>query len=211
MKFFNLLERENVHIAPGKKIIPAQEFSQLITAGELLEKTKEEEEKYRKAVAKECEQLKADAEAAGFAFGLQKLNNSIASLDEEIKSIRHEMENSIVSVALTAVKKIIGRELQSEPKTMVDIIATALKAVTQHRKINIFVNPADYQVVENSRPRLKELFEYLDSLTITPREDIEEGGCIIETEAGIINAQLQSQLAALETAFYAFFQSKSGE
>lgn len=208
MKFFSLIEREEVHIAPDKKMIPAEEFSKLIEADALLKQTQEEEIAYRKLVSEECEALKEQAELAGFEEGLSRWNSQIELLDREIKNVRQEVENSMVPLALTAVKKILGRELETHRETVVDIISTALKAVTQHKKIKIYVNPSDHETVEKARPQLKGLFEHLESLTISPREDIEEGGCVIETEAGIINAQLESQLKALETAFQTFFQNQ---
>jgi len=208
MKFFSLIEREEVHVAPEKKTIPADEFSKLVDADSLLKQTKEEEAVYRKQVSEECESLKEQAELAGFEEGLIRWNSQIQLLDQEIKNVRQEIENSMVPLALTAVKKIIGRELETHPETIVDIISTALKAVTQHKKIKIYVCPTDHDTVEKARPQLKKLFEHLDSLTIASREDIGEGGCVIETEAGIINAQLESQLKALEAAFRTFFQNQ---
>lgn len=209
MKFFSLIEDEDVHIAPDKKKIPAAEFSKLVEAKTILEKVKEEEIQYRKIVSQECEMIKEQAETAGFETGQQQWNKQVQLLDKEIKVIRAEIENSMVPLALTAVKRILGRELKTDPDTVVDIISTALKAVIQHKKIKIFVNPSDLKTVEASRARIRDLFERLDSLSIVPREDIEEGGCIIETEAGIINAQLESQLKALEQAFHAFFQNQN--
>lgn len=210
MKFFTLIKQDAIHMAPGKKkTIPAEEFSKLLEADSILKQTKEEEIVYRQEVSKECEILKEQAELVGFEEGLKRWNTQLELLDHEIKNVRQEIEDAMVPLALTAIKKIIGRELKTEPKTVVDIISTALKAVRQHKKIKIIINPTDHNTVEIARPQLKDLFENLDSLTIVPREDIQEGSCIIESEAGIINAQLDSQLKALENAFHAFFQNQN--
>lgn len=210
MKCFSLLAREDVHLAPGVKVVPAEEFSLLVSGEELLKKVKEEELAYRNQVAIECETYKESAEAAGFTAGLESWNRQLALLEEERQGIRQEMEQAISSLLLTAVKKVIGHELKSAPETITDIIANVLKAATQHKKIKIFVRPADLKLVENERPRLKALFEHLDTFAILPREDVGEGGCIIETEAGIINAQLENQMSALEAAFHVFFQKHKG-
>lgn len=208
MTLFTLIDEDEIHLAPKTKVIAAEDFSQLIQASEIVAKTKESDLAFRLAVAKECETLKELAQQAGFEEGLQKWNEQIALFENEIKKIRQEMENSIVPLALTAVKKIIGRELESKPETIVEIVATALKTVSHHRKITIYVNQFDLEQVELQKPRLKALFERLESLSIAAREDIQPGGCIIETESGIINAQLESQLQALEAAFRNFFQNK---
>lgn len=209
MKFFSLFENDEVHISPDKKIIPAKEFSKLVSAQNILKQTTQEALTFREDVTKECEALKEEAELAGFEEGLKRWNAQLALLDKEIKGVRQEIENSIVPLALAAVKKIIGQELEIHPEAIVDIVATALRAVSQHKKVKIFVSPQDLDHVEKARPKLKALFEHLESLTITPRNDIGEGDAVIETEVGIINARLDSQLKALESAFHTFFQSKT--
>lgn len=208
MKLFETIQKENVHLAPGKKVIPAAEFSVLVEAKELLEKAKAEAHQFRLDTAAECEKLKVEADKRGFEEGLKKWNEKIEEMEQEIARVRKDMENSLVPLALAAVKKIIGREVELKPETIVDIIATSLKAVSHHRKVALFLNKNDIEIVEKNRPQLKALFEHLQSLTISTREDVPPGGCIIETEAGIVNVGLDQQLAALESAFRAFVQSK---
>lgn len=208
MKFFSLIKGGNISIAPKKKIIPAQEFSQLLSSSEVMEKVQEEALDYRSDVVSECETLKEQAEAAGFDEGLKQWNEQIIFLQNEITHVRKEMENSLVPLAMTAVKRILGKEIETKPETIVDIVATALKAVSQHQRVTIYVRRSDVDILEENRPRIKGIFEHLQTLTISSREDIAPGGCIIETEVGIINAQLETQLTALETAFQTFFQSQ---
>jgi type III secretion protein L len=207
MKFFSLIKDEDIHIAPNTKIIPAEVFSTLMDSKELLEKTQKEAIVYREDVSKECERLKEQAELAGFEEGLKRWNSQLAHLENERTKVQKEMENAIVPLALATVKKIIGREIEFKPETTVDIIATALKSVSQHKRITIYVNKSDLDLLEQNRGRLKDLFENLQSLSFTPREDIARGECTIESEVGIINAKLDSQLKALEEAFYSFSQN----
>lgn len=208
MNLFSLIEQGDIHLAPNSKVISSEDFSKLINATEIIAKTKEEEIAYRISIARECETLKELAETAGFEEGLKRWNGQLELLEAEIKKVRQEMENALVPFALTAVKKIIGKELETRPDTIVDIVANALKTVLQHRRITLYVNQLDLEQLEAQRPRLKSLFEHLESLSIVPREDIQQGGCMIETEAGIINAKLENQLLALETAFRNFFQNR---
>lgn len=211
MKFLSLIKNDEVHIAPGKKVIPAKEFDQLIEASELISRAHEEVANFRKEVETECEKLKEEAEKQGFEEGLKKWNEQLAQLEKEKDHIKEEMHKTLVPLALTAVKKIIGQELKIHPDVVTDIVKTALKPVSQHRKITIFVNKEDLDFLEAERTKIKELFEHLETLSIKVREDVARGGCIIETEAGIINAQLDSQLQALEAAFQTFFENRRSE
>ena len=65
-KFFTLIHGDSVHIAPKTKVIPAQEFSTLQSAEEVLETVKKDAEKYKKEVVVEIEKLKEQAQKEGF-------------------------------------------------------------------------------------------------------------------------------------------------
>ena len=79
----------------------------------------------------------------------------------------------------------------------------AIKAVAQATTVKLYVNRADLEYLEKEKEALKGAFEHLESLQIEERKDIEAGGCIIETEKGILNATLENQYRALERALEA--------
>lgn len=207
-KLFSLFNLSEVHLAPGKKIIPASEFSFLADAQSLLEKVKEDAEQFKREVVEEAEKTKTNAFQEGFQEGLISLNEHLFALDQELKQLREEIQKKILPLALKAARKIVGEELKLHPDRIVDIVLTSLKPVTQHRKIVIYLNRNDLEIVEMNRPKIKQIFEHLENLSIQERADIEPGGCMIETEAGIINAQLENQWRALESAFESFKANK---
>lgn len=210
-KLFSLIYGQPNKISANKRVIPANAIAQLIDAEEVLAQVKSDAERYKKDVAKECEQLKENAQAAGFAEGYQTWAEHIAKLEEEIINVRQELEKLLIPVALKAAKKIVGREIELSDDTIVDIVSNTLKSVSQHKKITIYVNRKDLDPLEKSRTRLKEIFEGLEVLSLRERSDIARGGCVIETEGGIINAQLDNQWSALERAFASLMRHQKEE
>lgn len=202
---FTLFFGDRVKIAPKTKIIPADSFSSALSAKEMIDKIHQEAKKYRTDIITECEQLKEQAQKEGFEAGYKQWADQLASLEAEIVKVREELSKILAPVALKAAKKIVGKELKTSEETIVDIVSNVLKSVAQHKKISIYANPKDLVILEAHRPKLKEIFESLESLSLRPREDIEPGGCIIETEGGIINARLENQWKILEQAFEAMF------
>lgn len=200
-KFFSFIHGGSVRAAPKTKVIPSAEFSTLQSAQEVLEKAKEDAENYKKEIVAEIEKLKELAEKEGYEAGFKKWAEHVARLEEEIGKVRKEVESVVLPVALKAAKKIVSKEIELSKETIVDIVAGTLKAVSQHKNVTIYVNRKDLDTVEAQRPRIKELFERLESLTILDRPDIESGGCVVETEVGIINAQMENRWRILESAF----------
>ena len=203
MKFLTMLLEGELHPAPGRKVIPAGEFSKLVEAQELLQTLRDQGEEYKKQVAEEAEKQRLQAVQEGFDAGMEKWAAQIAQLEKALKEKESQMEAQVAQIAMIAAKKIVGKALESDKSLVVDVIANALKPVVHHATIQIFVNKADLEAVEAERPRLKQQFDRLKSLTVVARDDVQPGGCIIETEAGIINAQLDQLWKSLEAAFQA--------
>lgn len=209
-KLFSLIhEKGSLRLSPEGKILPAAAFSEVLGAGELLKTAQQDAETYKKAVVAECEKLKELAVKEGFEAGFSQWADHLAELVQETSKAHEEVSKVVIPLALKAAKKIVGREIELSREVAVDIVATALKAVSQHKKIMVYVNKQDVEALEKARPRLKAIFERLELLSIRAREDILPGGCIIETEAGIINAQLANQWQILEKAFEALMKSSS--
>lgn len=200
-KFFTLIHGGSLHAAPKTKVIPAEEIGTLQNAVEVLENVKKDATQYKKEVVSEIEKLKEEAQREGYEAGFQQWVAQIAKLEEEIAKVRKDMERVILPVALKASKKIVSKELELHPNSIVEIVAANLKAVSQHKQVIIYVNKKDLETLDAQRPRLKQIFEGLEVLTIRDRADIAPGGCVIETEGGIINAQIENRWRILEAAF----------
>ena len=210
-KFFTLIHGGDVHIAPDTKIIPAETVSTVLEAAEVLETIKQDAEKYRLAVTQECEQIKENAFKEGYEEGLKKWTDHLVALENEISLVHKELQQMVIPVALKTAKKIVGREIELSEDVIVDIVVSNLKAVASHKKITIYVNKKDFDALDKNKNRLKELFENLEVLSLRERADVAPGGCVIETESGIINAQLENRWRVLERAFENLAKTKSGE
>jgi type III secretion protein L len=206
MKFFSLIFQGELHPAKGKKILRKEEYSTLVSAEEVLKKAEEDSATLHSQVELECISLRKKAEKEGFDEGLVKFNEHLIRFDQEIARLRHEMQQMILPLVIKASQKIVGKQLELHPETIVDIVMQALAPAIQNHRITIFVNKEDKDLLEANKPRIKEILEQVDSFTIQERSDVEKGGCIIVTEAGIINATMENQWRALEAAFTKFMK-----
>jgi len=205
-KYFSLIYSGEIRQGSEEKVIPSDAFSELLSSIEVLNKAKEDVKSYLSNNKEECKKLLEQAREAGFNEGLSEFNKQILHYEQRIKQMEHELQKMILPLALRAAKKIVGRELQSNPETIVDIVRQTLKPVTQNHHIRIFVAKEDKEILEQKKKELKAILEQVQTFIIEEKEDITPGGCIIETEAGIINASLENQWRALESAFEAFMK-----
>jgi len=206
MKLLTLLNKEEIHLTKNKKIIRAEEFSQLLEASEIVKLTEENAKTYVKEYKKKCQKVRAKAKEEGYQEGLTELNRQILSLENKVKHVRQEMMKSILPLAMKAAKRIVGRELELKPDSIVDIVLQGIKPVKEAQRIKIFVAKDDLKHLEEKKPEIKQQLEHAEMFAIEEREDLAQGDCIIETEGGIINATLENQWRALEAAFETYLK-----
>ena len=108
----------------------------------------------------------------------------------------------MLRLAVKLAEKIIGREIERRDETLAEIVAAALRHARQQETLTVRVNPADLAAVEAHRDRLNpsSRTRFLDIMA-DPR--VRRGGCLIESEAGTVDAQLDTQLRVLEQALLA--------
>ena len=206
MTLFSLIYQGSIQKTSSKKVFRAEEFSQLLDIKGLLEEAKKDAQRLQEETMAACEDLKKQAHEEGFTEGLVKFNTQLIYLDQKVKEMQHEMQKIILPLALKAAKKIVGDQLDLSPQTIIDIVIQALKPVRQNHEVKIYVCKEDKDLLESAKDKLKALFDHLRILTIDEREGLTKGSCIIETEAGIINASLDNQWRALEAAFENFLK-----
>jgi type III secretion protein L len=203
-----LLDQKEIHFAKKEKIVPADALSKLIDAEAIIETAKKDAEILLQATEKKCETLQEQAQKKGFQEGLDQFNEHLLYFDARIKSLEMEMQRQILPLVLSAAKKIVAGELKTHPEIIVNIVLQAITPIAQNARFTIYVNKADKEILEKEKGQIKEMLEHLQVLKIVERDDIEAGGCIIETESGIINATLANQWHALKMAFQRFSMKK---
>jgi flagellar biosynthesis/type III secretory pathway protein FliH len=117
--------------------------------------------------------------------------------------MEEEIEPSYVNLVRECVEKIIGQELKMNPEAIVGVVRNALIDARQQREIIVRVNPADVEALNKNKNKLLEILARANAVEVREDASITRGGCMVMTELGAIDAQLERQLEALATALSA--------
>jgi len=116
------------------------------------------------------------------------------------QAMERKVSRAVVGGALELATIMIGRALEADPGLVRKVVSRALEMVVAKSDIVIRSNPEDWQVV-------KEMVENRESepgnhgkVRVESDSSIGRGGCIIETEFGIIDARISSQLDVIRRA-----------
>ena len=99
---------------------------------------------------------------------------------------------------MALAKKVVGELAREKEELILYTAKRALKKVRGESQVTIRVNWQDLELMKAER---EELLAHTDGIReIIIREDprVEQGGCLIETNFGAIDARLKTQLAELE-------------
>jgi flagellar biosynthesis/type III secretory pathway protein FliH len=120
--------------------------------------------------------------------------------EERKERFFEENELVVVRLAFEIAKKVVHQEISANPDLILYVVREALKKAAGSQNLTVRLNPQDVAVLEKGKEeRLPELKKF-ERLEIVADEKIERGGCILETDSGLLDAQLAVQLKKIEEA-----------
>ena len=163
----------------------------------LISRAREEANSIKEAAAKEgyeagLSQARADIEEVKAAI--------TAFLGAEQKVFDH-IAPSLLEISVDIAKKIIKKELQQDPSIILENISEVLKGLSREdTKITLKVNPSQVSLLKMEIPSLVSDMGLDAKVMIVPDETIMEGGCIVTTANGVIDATIETQLSLISEA-----------
>src|SRR5574344_549101 len=156
----------------------------------------------------EAVQIKEAAYQEGYALGVEKaqadmeqfkncLNNFLGSEERVFEAIAPD----IIEISLEVAKKIIKHEVQTDPQIVIDTVMDIMKNIPKNEpKITLKVNSAQLQFVKDNLPQQLTLLGVESKLSILSDDNVSEGSCILQTNNGVVDASIESQLDIVQTA-----------
>jgi len=112
-----------------------------------------------------------------------------------------QAEEDIVSIAMTAVERVLPQHFIDVPQMVLPIVRDAILRVKDQKEVVVHVPPGSYDFVLMARDELRGLLTAGDTnLTVTSDEAMKPGDCLVETPNGSVDARLQTQIEQLKKA-----------
>ena len=150
-------------------------------------------------VQQELENAKQRGYEEGYKEGLEKnidFLNQIYFLKEKWFE---KLEPQILSLVMVIVEKVIAHQMKENDQVLLGIIRECISSVLG-QKIIVKLHPSDYETISSRQQDLLRQLEAGRTLSFKQDESIRSGGCIVESEVGSIDAQIEVQLLAIKKA-----------
>ena len=163
-----------------------------------LEKLKEvQETAYKEAFALGLQEgrqeafQKATAEIERDLTDFRNLIEGIQHLKEEL--FKHN-ESHLLRLALQGAARLAHREVTVDNDCLVEIMRQAVLDAQIQEEISVQVSPSQIQFLETLKVEAHQEFDFLKNVKLVPSETVQPGGCIIETNYGVIDAQIEERI-----------------
>ena len=212
-------ERQKDSLPSGKPVLqlPAHQTKELPApkTPNKLEPAPAESAEYERRIA-ELERLrqleKAEAHHKGVEDGLRRGREEAAAevkksfeqvarvLDDLAKTkrqIRQEGEHELVKLALAVARRILYRELSTDPSSIEGIVHAALQKLQQREASKVRVWPAAVPAVRAALDRIGTRA----GIEIVPDPGLATGAILFETSLGELDASIETQLQEIQRGF----------
>ena len=200
-----LFEDHNLRIESDGRMVTAAE-SDAVSRVEALLKAAEAE---AAAIRAGAEDEVAKARQEGYQQGLDDgqaeiIERKIKMVEQSVRYLE-QLEGRVVDVVAAVLQKCIG-ELDCR-QVIVGLIEQAMAAVVRtQRQMTIKVSPANLEVVQGRVGALHAKYPSVTMLNVVGDEHLSDTDCVLETDAGVVDASLKVQLDAIERAFRQCFE-----
>lgn len=157
----------------------------------------------------EANSIKENAAKEGYAQGLQQAKDDLQKLKEVIfNNLRAKQEvfeyiaPDILEISVDIARKIVKKEIQQDPQLVLESILEVLKNISKDEsKINIKVNPSQVSYIKSAMPEIISTSGIDAKVHIFGNDSVDVGSCIIQTQNGVVDATIDTQLEIIKEAF----------
>ena len=179
---------------------------------ELVDYAKNEAEQILKKAMQEAEAIKEHAKESGLEdahraaeeSASEKVKEALEILNQaaiERKKIIKDAESEILRLALKVAEQIVKSEVSLHRDVSLNIVSDAISRVSDREQVIIRVNRDDVENIKKYKDRISSVVDGIKSLSIIEDAAVEQGGCVIETNLGYVDARISTKIAAIEEAF----------
>ena len=157
----------------------------------LISRAREEADAIRESAAKEGYQEGLEAAKED----LQEIKDALNVFFTAKQDVYDSIAPDVLEISFDIAKKIIKKEVSENPEIILDNIREILKGLSKEEaKIMLKVNPSQAAMLKQRVPEEVSNVGLDAKVIIMPDENTMEGGCLVTTTNGVIDATIETQL-----------------
>ena len=147
-----------------------------------------------------------NAEAQQKLLGqIQPLGENFAALLDSFEKMKEEMycanERILIQLIFNVARQVLLKDLKEDPEYLKRLCTQMIEKIGIRDHLKIKISKTDLEGIDQLKEYLKAQYTDLKNVKIETSDEVQLGGCKIETNLMWINASVESQLKAIEESF----------
>ena len=203
-----LVRKQSFELSSSSRLVKAADAQTACDAEAVIAAAEAEAARLVEAAKEAFEEERRKGYAQGLADVQAEVSRRKLALAEETAEFMASVEQKMADVVMKSLRKCVDEI--GEKELVVQIVRKVMKAVVRNqRQIVLRVAP---DMVESVRSRMNEIiadFPLLDEVDVQEDPRLKGTACAVETAAGIADASIDTQLAAVEDSIRRRFAHES--
>ena len=205
-----LIEKQNFTLASDRRLVKAADVATAKSAAEIVADAEAEARRIReKAKAAFEEERKR-----GYEKGLQdgKLEIAMQKLEQVDQSVAfmESVEGKMADIVMKALRSFVVEV--GDKEMVVNIVRKTMNAVIRtQRHVTLKVAPEMVPAVKERVEALRMEYPTVETFDVVEDPRLKGPACILETEAGVADASVETQLEAIERSMARHLSGKNGQ
>jgi flagellar assembly protein FliH len=128
---------------------------------------------------------------------LPAFQSAVQALQAERDGWLAAWEKAAVTLSAAIAERIVRHELARQPALGRSVIREALELAAGQPHVELHLHPDDLALFQQCGEEVTGTFAPAGKATFVPDASVSRGGCLIETQHGVIDARLETQLARI--------------
>ncbi len=177
-----------------------------------------EETKIENKVLEKLSEVQSDAYENAFQLGLEEgrekayaertndINFNLSKLEEMMQQMAHlkeemirQNESHIVTLVYNIAKRIALDHIEEKPEIVLSVIKNAIDMAQADEDVNVLICSSQVEFLENMKTKSGREAEFLSKVRFQVSDQVTSGGCIVETNFGVVDARIEERVSKLWT------------
>ena len=192
-----LIEKPNLSLVSDRRLVKAAEVATVKSAAEIIAAAEAEAARIREEAKVAFEQEKK----RGYEKGLQdgKMEIAMQKLEQVDQSLAfmEAVEQKMADIVLKALRSCVVEI--GDKEMVVNIVRKTMNAVIRtQRHVTLKVAPEMVATVKERVAALRQDYPTVETFDVVEDPRLKGPACVLETEAGVADASVDTQFAAIE-------------
>lgn len=163
---------------------------------------------------RQAEELRREARSQGYQDGMaaagRETERLLRTLETVVDNTRMDTvrslrcsESAMMKLALEIGTKLALKELADDPSQVMNVVEQAMGHMIAVERVKIRVHPEDAAILEPEWLDAQANIWGLRKVDLLADDEVERGGCLIETEVGFVDARVETRVAQIGSALRA--------